>query len=141
MAAVRGNTLLIKRGDGASPEVFTTIGALRTGTVSFNGNPIDVTTNDDVDANNEIWRAMITGVKDLAINASGIGKAIEPVQSLYEDFAAGTRRTMQIVVPYVGTWEVTMVFTSIEFSGDYDDVVSFTLGAQSAAAPTFTAET
>lgn len=141
MPAVRGSSLLVKRGDGASPEVFTTVGALRNATLTINGNPIDVTTADDLDGNNEIWRAMITGVKDFQISGDGVAKAIEPAQSVYEDFAAGTLRNFQVIVPYIGTWELPMVVTNMTFEGPYDGAATFSLELQSAGAPTFTAET
>jgi len=143
MTAKRGTLLLIKRGDGASPEVFTTVGALRNATLTFNGNPIDVTTADDVDGNNEIWRSQITGVKDFSVSGDGVGKAIEPVQSVYEDFAGvnAVVRNYQVVVPYVGTWTLPMVVTNMTFEGPYDGAVTFSVELQSAGAPTFVAET
>lgn len=141
MSAKRGGTLLVKRGDGESSEVFTTVGAIRNATLNINGSPIDVTTVDDVDANNEIWRASITGLKELSISGDGIGKAIEPIQSVYEDFANGTITNYEIVVPYVGTWTVAMIVTEMSFEGPYDGALTFSLGLASAAAPTFEAET
>lgn len=142
MAAKRGSTLLIKRGDGATPtEAFTTVGALRNGNITFDGNPIDVTTADDVDGNNEIWSSFITGVKSLSISGDGVAKAIEPIQSIYEDFAQGTIGNYEIVVPFVGTWTVPFVITNISFEGPYDGALTFSLSAQSAGAPTFVAET
>jgi len=141
MSAKRGGTLLVKRSNGDSPETFTTVGAIRNASLSINGSPIDVTTVDDVDGNNEIWRTSITGLKDLSISGDGIGKAIEPIQSFYEDFAAGTLTNYQIVVPYVGTWEASMIITEMTFEGPYDGVLSFSFGMAAASAPTFTAET
>ena len=141
MAAKRGSLLLIKRGDGADPEVFTSVGALRNGNVTFDGNPIDVTTSDDVDGSNEIWSAFITGVKGMSISGDGVGKAIEPVQSVYEDFASGAITNYEIVVPHVGTWTVAMVVTNMTFDGPFDGAVTFNLSMQAAGAPTFVAET
>lgn len=141
MSAQRGSKLLIKRGDGAASETFTTVGALQNSTLTINGSPIEVTTADDVDGNDEIWRTFITGPKDLSVQGNGIGKQLQPVQSVYNDFAQGTLRNFQIVVPYVGTFTVAMVISAMEFSGPYDGVVGFSLTLQSAEAPTFVAET
>lgn len=140
MAAVRGSELLIKRGDGASPEVFTTIGAIRNSRVTFDGNPIDVTTADDVDGNNEIWRTQITGVKSLAVSGDGIGKQLQPIQSMYSDFALGTISNYQVVIPYIGTFTVAMVITNMTFDGSYDGASTFSIEIASASAPTFVAE-
>jgi TP901-1 family phage major tail protein len=141
MAAQRGSKLLIKRGDGADPEVFTTVGALQSSTWSINGNPIDVTTADDVDTNGEIWQTFITGPKSGTISGNGIGKAFEPIQSLYDDFATGVIRNMEIVVPNVGTWTAAFVITDMTFEGPYDGASGFSLTLQLSGAPVFVAET
>lgn len=140
MAAVRGSKLLIKRGDGAATEAFTTVGALQNATLALNGNPIDVTTADDVDGNDEIWQTFITGMKSLSVSGNGIGKAQEPIQSVYSDFAIGEITNYQIVVPHLGTFTVAMIVGNMEFSGPHDGVLGFSLSLQSAAAPTFVAE-
>jgi len=141
MAAKRGSELLIKRGDGATPtEAFTTIGALQSATLTINGNAIDVTTADDVDVDDILWRASINGVKSMSISGNGIGKAIEPIQSLYEDFAGDVIRNVQVIVPYVGTWVVPVIITNMTFNGPYDGVSGFDITMEGAGAPSFTAE-
>lgn len=140
MAAARGSKLLIKRGDGAPSETFTTVGSLQNATLNINGSPIEVTTADDIDGNDEIWRTYITGPKDLGVSGNGISKAFQPVQAVYNDFATGAITNYQIVVPNVGTFELAMIVGSMSFEGPYDGVTGFNLELQSAAAPTFTAE-
>jgi predicted secreted protein len=140
MPAQRGSDLLIKRGDGQPTEVFTTVGALQSSTLRINGNPIEVTTADDVDVNGEIWKTFITGPKDLGVSGNGIGKALEPIQSVYNDYATGAITNYQLVVPNLGTFTVAMIVGNMEFSGQYDGVAGFSLDLQSAAAPTFAAE-
>lgn len=141
MPAQRGSKLLIKRGDGADPEVFTTVGALQNSTLNINGNPINVTTGDDVDGNDEIWQTYITGPKDLSVSGNGIGKDLEPLQSVYDDFATGTIRNYEIVVPNLGTFTLAMIVSNMVFEGPYDGAQGFSLELQSAGAPTFVAET
>ena len=41
MAAQKGSALLMKIGDGASPEVFTTIGGMRSTSISMNDEVVD----------------------------------------------------------------------------------------------------
>lgn len=140
MTAVRGSALLVKRYNGST---YATVGALQSKSLSINGNPIDVTTADDVDANNEVWQTFITGLKSLAINnANGIAKSSSKtvVQAVYDDFATGTVTSYQIVVPYLGTFEVDMIIGNMEFTGPHDGALGFTISMQSAGAPTFTAE-
>lgn len=140
MPAKRGSTLLVKRGDAASPEVFTTFASIRNATLTINGQPINVTTGDDVDGNNEIWNTYITGPKDLSVSGEGIAKSLGQPQSVYQDFAAGTITNYQIVVPYIGTFTLAMIVGNMEFTGQYDDAVTFNLTLQGNEAPTFVAE-
>jgi len=48
MPAQKSNLMLLKRGDGGSPETFTTLAGIRAKGLSINNNPIDVTTDDNV---------------------------------------------------------------------------------------------
>lgn len=142
MPAQRGSKLLIKRGDGATPtEAFTTVGALQNASLSINGNPIEVTTSDDVDVNDEIWRSYITGPKDLSVSGNGIGKDLEPIQSVYNDFATGAITNYEIVVPNLGTFTLPIIVGNMEFTGQFDNAQGFSITLQSAGAPTFVAET
>lgn len=141
MPARRGSELVIRRGDGGSPETFTAIGALQNSNWSINGNPIDVTTADDVDVNGEIWQTFITGPKSGSVSGNGIGKALQPLQNLYTDFANGVIRNMQIVVPNLGTFTAAFVITQMEFTGPYDGVQGFNITLQLSGAPVFVAET
>lgn len=137
MVAKRGSELLLKRYNGST---YVTFGAMQSATLSINGNPIDVTTADDVDVNNEIWRSRITGVKELSVSGNGIAKAIEPAQSVYEDFALGNVVSYQVIVPYIGTFQLDMIVASMDFGGQYDGAADFRIELQSAGAPTFTPE-
>ena len=140
MPATRGSDLLIKRGDGASPEVFTTVGALQSSTLTLNGDPIEVTTADDVDGNGEIWKTFITGPKSFSVSGNGIGKALLPLQSVYDDFATGALTNYQVVVPNLGTFSLSMIVGSMSFDGPYDGVQGFTVELNGSSAPTFVAE-
>ena len=46
MAAQKGSALLLKIGDGASPEAFTTIGGLRSTSITQNDEAVDITNKD-----------------------------------------------------------------------------------------------
>ena len=45
MAAQKGADLLMKIGDGGSPESFTTIGGMRSTSLSMNDEMVDITNN------------------------------------------------------------------------------------------------
>lgn len=138
MPAQRGSNLLISRGDGGGPEVFTAVGALKNASINFNGNPIDVTTRDDVDVNNEIWQTFITGPKSGTISGDGLSKDIGVVQDMYNDFATGAITNYQVLEPNVGTWEAPFIVSDMSYDGPYDEALSFNVTLQLAGAPTFT---
>jgi predicted secreted protein len=48
MAKYCGKDLLLQMGNGASPEVFTTIGAMKSNSLTINNEKVDVTTKDDM---------------------------------------------------------------------------------------------
>lgn len=139
MAATKGPSMLIKRGDGASPEVFTTVGAMRTKGLSLNSNPIDITTDDDVDGNNVVWQTFLSGINSMSVSGDGIGKAIEPLQSITEDLLQGNLNNYQIVVPNIGTFEANMIVESVDFNAAHDGVVEFSLSMRNNEAVAFTA--
>ena len=57
MSAQRGRDLLVKIGDGGSPETFTTVAGLRATTLSFNAQTVDVTNADSANQ----WRELLAG--------------------------------------------------------------------------------
>lgn len=141
MVAKRGSGVTISRGDAASPEVFTKVGDVQNATVSINGQPIDITTGDNVDGNDEIWQVFITGPKNFSISADGITNAFLPMQTVYNDFATGGIANYEIVVPNIGTWTVAMIVADMEFQGPYDGASGFSMTLQANGSPTFVAET
>ena len=71
MTAQRGKDLLIKIGDGADPENFTTVAGLRATSLDFNAQTIDITNSDSVD----MWRELLAdGVKSATVAGSGVFK-------------------------------------------------------------------
>ena len=54
MSAQKGKDLLIKIGNGATPEVFTTVAGLRATTLAFNAQHVDVTNS----ASADMWREL-----------------------------------------------------------------------------------
>ena len=72
MAAQKGKALLLKLGDGGSPESFTTIAGLRAKSISFNAETVDITHSE---SSNE-WRELLsgTGIKAASMSGSGVFK-------------------------------------------------------------------
>ncbi len=69
MAIQSGSDLLLKIGDGGTPEIFTVIGGLYTTTIRVNNQPVVST---DVESGK--WRKLLpnSGVQSITINADGV---------------------------------------------------------------------
>jgi len=137
MSAQKGKDLLIKIGDGASPEVFTTVAGLRATQLSFNATNVDVTNADSADQ----WRELLTGggVKSAAISGSGVFKDAASDSALRSAFFAQTTPDFQIVIPSFGTITGPFKITSLQYDGPYDGELKLSLSLASAGALTFAA--
>lgn len=122
MAAANGRTLRIYIGDGASPEVFSTIAGVQECGFSGEVGEIDIT---DKDSNG--YRELLEGgIRSLSLSANGVTKS----NALLQMFIDGGIRNMRMV------WEETddMIEGAFEM-GTYEET-----GATENAAITFTAE-
>ena len=69
MAAQKGSALLMKIGNAASPEVFTTIGGMRSTSIALNDEAVDVTNKDSGRARTLLAQG---GVNSLTVSGSGV---------------------------------------------------------------------
>jgi TP901-1 family phage major tail protein len=137
MSAQPGRELLVKIGDGGSPETFTTVAGLRTTTFTFNATTVDVTNADSVNQ----WRELLAGagVKSAAFSGSGVFKDAASDESLRAAFFNQTAPDFQIVIPSFGTIQGAFQIASLQYEGPYNGEVKISLSLQSAGALTFTA--
>ncbi len=136
MAAQKGKDLLLKV-DSTGAGVFTTIAGLRTRTLSFNAEVVDVTHQESIGA----WRELLAGagVRSARLAGAGIFKdeaSDELVRSYVFD---GTIRDWQAVIPDFGTVQGPFQITAFELSGRHDGEIAFDISMDSAGALTFTA--
>ena len=127
MAALQGRTFILKRGDAASPEVFTAVlGATSTGMAESNSE-LDITTNDESGV-----KTLLAGVygKAGAITLSGISKDDAALASVWTDFNAGTIGNYQIIEPGAtsgGTKSFAGFITSFEETGETDGALTYSI--------------
>ena len=138
MSAQKGKDLLLKLGDGGSPETFAIIGGLRTKTLSLNAQSIDVTHSQSTGG----WRELLAGagVKQASVSGAGVflnDAAAEEARSVFFSDAA---RNWQIIVPGFGTIEGAFLIANLDYAGEHDREASMSLALESAGALTFTAE-
>jgi TP901-1 family phage major tail protein len=135
MTAQRGKDLLIKIGDGADPEVFTTVAGLRATTLAFNAQAVDVTNADSAD----MWRELLEGgVKSATVSGSGVFKDAASDAALRSAFFGGATTSFQLVIPGFGTVTGPFRITQLQYDGPYDGEVKISLSLASAGALAFT---
>ena len=118
MSAQRGRDLLVKIGDGGSPETFITVAGLRATTLSFNAQTVDVTNADSANQ----WRELLAGagVKSANIRGQGIFKDADSDETVRGLFFAGALRDWQVIIPDFGTVTGPFQITALEIAGRHD---------------------
>ena len=137
MAAQAGKDMLLKIGDGADPQGFTTVAGLRAKTISLNARTIDATNADSPGR----WRELIAGAGVRSASVSGAGvfvdsAADETVRGVFFD---QTRRDWQLIIPDFGTIEGAFLVTALEYSGRHDGEAAYSISLASAGQLAFTA--
>jgi len=137
MTAQKGKDLLIKLGDNGGPENFTTVAGLRTTSLGFNAQTVDVTNADSTAP----WRELLAGagVRSASVSGSGVFKDAASDATVRTIFFAGEVRNWQIVVPDFGTITGKFDLTALQYEGTHDGEVRVSLTLASAGALTFAA--
>lgn len=129
MAVQKGAEVLVKIGDGASPEAFTTIGGLRDTSISINQETVDVTTKDSARVRTLIAQG---GVKTFTISGSGVFDDSASHTTLLGVLDASTFTNFQFIMPDFNTFTGAFQVTSVEYSGTYNDSAQYSLTFESA---------
>lgn len=138
-AAISGYGTLLKRGDGGSPETFSTVGEVRSMSgPSMETDEIDVTTHSSAAAG--AFKEFIMGL----IDAGSIDFDTNYVPSdpthigLRNDFLNRTKRNWQIVLPgAIQTISFAGYVKSMPFEFPVDDAIMQKISIRCTGAPTF----
>lgn len=142
--AVSAYGTFIKRGNGASPEAFTTIAEV----LSINGpsmemETIDVTTH----STGEPWRQFVGGLLNAGevsfdINFVPTDSTHNATDGLLNDMTERVQRNFQILFPDADleddrtTWEFTALVTSFQCTEAIDDVIKASVTLKLTGKPT-----
>ncbi len=137
MAGQKGRDVLIKIGDGGTPESFTTIAGVRAKTIALNARTIDGTSGESPNA----WRELIAGagVKAASVSGAGVFKDAASDEALRSAFFLQSARTFQLIIPDFGVLEGPFLVEALDYSGDHDGEAAFAVTLASAGALGFTA--
>ena len=136
MVAQKGKDLLLKiDSDGFGN--FVTVAGLRSRSMAFNAESVDITHSESVGQ----WRELLAGagVRSARISGDGIFKDAVSDELVRSSFFATEIRDWQVIVPDFGTVEGAFHIAALEFSGQHDGEVAFEIALESAGALSFTA--
>lgn len=130
MAAQAGRDMLLKIGDGGTPEAFTTVAGLKARTMSLNARAVDVTDSDSAGR----WRELLAGagMRSATVSGQGIFRDAASDAAIREAFFAQTARTWRLIVPDFGVIEGPFLVSALEYAGAHDGEAAFAISLASA---------
>jgi TP901-1 family phage major tail protein len=134
MPAQKGKDLLLKMHDGAA---FATVAGLRTKTLAFNAQTVDVTHAESAGR----WRELLAGagVRRASVSGAGIFKDAASDALVRQTFFDGVVKNCEIVIPDFGTVSGPFQVTALDFAGAHDGEVTFEISLESAGEVAFAA--
>ena len=136
MAKQLGRAMVLKQDVSGTK---TTIATLNSKTLTINNSPIDVTTPDATTPGGVLWQASMAGMKSISISADGIfaDSAVEQHTAAVA-LAADPTDDFELLVPDFGTYAGKFRIESLEFGGETEGAVTFSLSLTSTGAVTWT---
>ena len=132
MAKQLGRALLVKIGDAASPEVFSNLCGLNSKSLTINNSSIDVTTPDCTTPEGALWTATLAGLKNLGLSGDGFFEdSVAEARMNTVAMAADNTVNMEIVVPDFGTYSGAFRISSLEFGGETEGGVTYSVSLES----------
>lgn len=136
MAVQNGKDLLVKL-DMTGAGQFETIAGLRATRISFNAEPVDVTSLESQGG----WRELLAGagVRSASISGSGVFRDANTDERARQIFFDVEVPGFQVIIPDFGIVEGPFQISSIEYAGSHNGEATYELTLASAGALTFTA--
>ena len=134
MAAQKGKDLLLKI-DSDGLGTFTTVAGLRSRTIAFNAETVDVTDQESAGQ----WRELLSGAgsRTARITGSGIFRDAASDEAIRAAFFGGLVRDWQVVIPGLGRVTGAFQIAALEFTGIHDGELTFELTLMSAGPLSF----
>lgn len=145
MAAQKGLDMLLKMDISGTQ---TTVGGLRSTSITMNDEAVDVTNKDSLGTRTLLVGA---GVNSISISGSGVFTdsacevAVRAAFNLQQNTSDGSSaqtpafETFQFLIPNLGTYTGTFMIASIEYSGEFNGEVTYSMSFESAGYIAFAA--
>jgi len=131
MAAQRGKAFLLAIGNGATNEVFTTIGGLRATSITINNVSVDIS---DKQTNSWIELFADSGGRSITITASGIFKDSAAENTVRLAAMAGLLNNYKLTFEDGSFFRGAFQIENLTYSGDNNDVVNYSISLKSSGA-------
>jgi TP901-1 family phage major tail protein len=140
MAKQLGRALLVKIGNGDESETFANLCGLNSKSLTINNSSIDVTTPDCTTPEGALWTATLAGLKNLSVSGDGFFEdSTAEARMNTVAMSADNAANMQVVVPDFGTYAGAFRISSLEFGGETEGGVTYSISLESNGVVTFTA--
>ena len=139
MAKQLGRSFLLKVGDGAASEVFTALAGINSKSITINNSSVDVTTPDASSPGGVLFAQSLNGLKSMSVSGDGIFLD-ETAEARLNTVAmqADPVANFELVVPDFGTFAGEFRVASLEFGGETEGGVTFSVSLESNGTVTFT---
>lgn len=136
MPAASGALVLIKIGNGEDPEVFTTIGGMRTSELSIDNQLLDAS---HIEGGN--WRILQneSGIQSVSISGSGIFVDSTEEENVRISAFANTIKNYRFIFANADSIQGPFRILSYQRKGDHNNPEAYNLTLESAGPITFTA--
>ena len=138
MAKQLGRALLVKIDDGSGTK--NNLCGLNSKSLTINNSSIDVTTPDCTTPEGALYTETLAGLKNVSVSGDGFFEdSTAEARMNTVAMAADNSTSFEVVVPDFGTYAGTFRITSVEFGGETEGGVTYSLSLESSGAVTFTA--
>lgn len=136
MAAQCGAAIVVSFKDDAGSPAYQTVAGLRSRSIAFNRETVDVTNA----GSSGMWREILSGCGVISASMSGDGVFTDDagVEAVRDAFFDRTQRDAKILIPGFGEFEGKFVVSAMELGGEYNGDVTVSMSLESAGAITFT---
>jgi TP901-1 family phage major tail protein len=134
MAAQKGGALLLKI--NTTGTTYVTVGGLRSTSISLNDEAVDVTNKDSAGVRNLLADG---GVHSMSISGSGVFTDAATETTLKDAMNAATFKNFQVIIPDFGTYTGAFMVATLEYSGEYNGEVTYSVTLESSGTTTFAA--
>lgn len=134
MAAQKGRLMLLKVEVGTSPETFTTIGGIRSTTMTINNEQVDITTKDDAP-----WRSLLgdAGLRSLSFSGTGVFLDDAAINEMEDRATDGAIEGFQIVFGNGDSVEFSAQVSTMDWAGEHNGEQTYNVTLESSGTINF----